>query len=289
MADPRQVVSRGPGARRGGLYLNGATVMTTPTDRQLVIAREAGFSGIEARAERLVGAADELRASVAAADHGEVWSLNGVRLGLRPDGAPELETLKAEMAPRLEICRALGAPYLLAVPARVPGLEARRGLPGTREGLARARDLAAASGVRIAFEFLGFPDCPIRTPPLAGEVVGGVDGVDLILDVAHWHASGSPSLRDGFPVERLAMVHLNDLPDKPLAELEDADRLFPLEGVIRLADLMRDLTVHRYAGPVSLETFNPAHWAADPLDLARRGLEAVKTLVGESVTSLGRG
>jgi 2-keto-myo-inositol isomerase len=267
-------------ARRGRLYLNGATVMTTSTDRQLEVAREAGFAGIEARAERLVGAPDELGVAAAAAGPGEVWSLNGVRLGLRPDGAPELEAVEADMAPRLSICRALRTPYLLAVPARVPGLDSLRGLPGTRAGLVRARDLAAAAGVRVAFEFLGFPDCPIRTPRLAGEVVSGIDGVDLILDVAHWHASGSPPL-DGFPVERLAMVHLNDLPQRPLAELEDADRLLPFEGVIRLADLMRGLRARGYTGPFSLETFNPAHWASDPLDLAKRGLGAVMAVVGE--------
>jgi len=134
--------------------------------------------------------------------------------------------------------------------------------------------------VRVAFEFLGFPDCPIRTPRLAGEVVRGVDGAELILDVAHWHASGSPPL-EGFPVDRLAMVHLNDLPPKPLAGLEDADRLLPREGVIRLVDLLRDLRARRYAGPWSLETFNPAHWRADPLDLARRGFGAVMAVVGE--------
>jgi 2-keto-myo-inositol isomerase len=261
------------------LFLNGATLMTTPTDRQLAVARAAGFAGIEARAERLLGAADELRAAAAAVRPGDVWSLNGVRLGLTADGAPELDRLQADMEPRLAICRALGARYLLAVPARVPSLDPPDGVPGTRAALARARDLAASVDVRVAFEFLGFPDCPIRTPRLAGQVVRGLEGVDLILDVAHWHASGGPPLA-GFPVDRLGMVHLNDLPAKPLAELEDADRLLPLEGVIRLADLVRDLRARGYAGPWSLETFNPAHWAADPLDLASRGLRAVTAVVG---------
>jgi 2-keto-myo-inositol isomerase len=255
-------------------YLNGATLMTTPTDRQLAVAREAGYEGIEARAERLVDAPDELRAAAAAVRPGGVWSLNGVRLGLGADGAAERERLEAELAPRLSICRALGAPYLLAVPARLAGLDAARALPGVREALRLARDRAARDGIRVAFEFLGFPDCPIRTPRLAGEAVSGVDGVDLILDVAHWHASGSPPL-DGFPCERLAMVHLNDLPAKPLEALEDADRLLPLEGVVRLGDLVRDLRARGYAGPFSLETFNPVHWAAEPLGLARRGLRAV--------------
>ena len=72
------------------LFLNGATVMTTPTPRQLEVARAAGYQGIEARAERL-----------------------------------------------------------------------------------------------LAFEFLGFGDCPINTPALAAETVLGVDGVDLALDSCH--------------------------------------------------------------------------------------------------------
>src|SRR6266481_3367522 len=105
----------------GRFYLNGATLMTTATGRQLEVARQAGFSGIEARAERLVGDAGELGAAAALVRPGEVWSLNGVRLGLKPAGAAELDTLEADMPPRLAICRALGAPYLLAVPARVPG------------------------------------------------------------------------------------------------------------------------------------------------------------------------
>jgi len=38
----------------GIIYLNGATLMTTPTPRVLEIARETGYAGIEARAERLL-------------------------------------------------------------------------------------------------------------------------------------------------------------------------------------------------------------------------------------------
>ena len=74
-----------------------------------------------------------------------------------------------------------------------------------------------ATGSASAFEFLGFGDCPIDTPELAGRVVDGLDGVDLVLDSCHWHASGRGSL-DAFPMERLAMVHLNDAPAKPPRE-----------------------------------------------------------------------
>ena len=47
------------------IYLNGATIMTTPTDRQVEIARRAGFDGVEVRSERLLEAPDEVRKAAA--------------------------------------------------------------------------------------------------------------------------------------------------------------------------------------------------------------------------------
>jgi hypothetical protein len=60
-----------------GVYLNGATIMTTPTARHVDIAREAGFDGVEVRAERLLGAPDELQAAQRLVRPGEVWTWKG--------------------------------------------------------------------------------------------------------------------------------------------------------------------------------------------------------------------
>jgi sugar phosphate isomerase/epimerase len=133
--------------------------------------------------------------------------------------------------------------------------------------------------VRIAFELLGFFDCPIRTPDAAADAVDGVDGVYLVLDSCHWHASGSASL-EAYPVERLAMVHLNDAPAKEPARIEDADRVLPGDGVIALPRLVVELRAPGFGGPWSLETFNPAYWEADPLEIARRGRAALERLLG---------
>jgi 2-keto-myo-inositol isomerase len=260
------------------LHLNGATIMTTPTDEHLAIARETGYAGVEVRGERLLADAQELRAAAALVRPGEVWSLNGVVIGLQADGSLDRTPLVADLPQRLAICREVGAAYMLAVPPRRAGHDRAHAVESIREGLAIARDEAGREGVRIAFEFLGFFDCPIRTPALAGEVVDGLDGVDLVLDSCHWHASGGPSL-DGFPVERLAMVHLNDAPAKEPDRIEDADRLLPGEGVIRLPQLLVELRERGYRGPFSLETFNPDHWAADPREIALRGREALRALL----------
>jgi sugar phosphate isomerase/epimerase len=266
-------------AATGARYLNGATIMTTPTPRQLEVARALGYAGIEARAERLLLDPDELAATADAGRNGEVWSLNGVRIGLTQDGALERATLDADLEARLEICRRIGAAYLLAVPPRVPGLDLETAIHGIREGIAVASERAARDGVRIAFEFLGFADCPIGSPAAAAVVIDGIGDVDLVLDSCHWHASGGGSL-DAFPVERLAMVHLNDAPAKPPREIEDADRVLPGEGVISLPELVAALRERGYSGPWSLETFNPSFWEEEPAVVARRGWAALEALLG---------
>ena len=260
-------------------YLNGATIMTTPTPGQLEVARAAGFAGIEARAERLLADPDEVRATARLVGQDEIWSLNGVRIGIDTDAALEREALEADLAPRLEICRAIGAAYLLVVPPRLPGRTADEVIAAIRDGLSIALERAATAGIRVAFEFLGFGDSPIGTPDAAGRAVDGLAGVDLVLDSCHWHASGSGPL-ERFPVERLVMVHLNDAPEKDPRAIEDGDRLLPGEGVIRLTDLIGALRGRGYDGPWSLETFNPRYWDEEPGAVARRAAVALGRALG---------
>ncbi len=274
----------GPGRTwRPGVYLNGATIMTTPTPALLDVAREAGFDGVEVRAERLLVSTEEAAATADAVRPGEVWSVNGIQVQLTRDGRLDRGRLDADVAPRLEICRAVGAAYLLVVPPRIEGVDPARALAEVRDGVAVVRDRAAAAGIRVAFEVLGFGDCPIDTPARAGELVRELAGVDAVLDSCHWHASGGGSL-DEFPVDRLAMVHLNDAPAKEPRAIEDADRLLPGEGVIPLRALLADLIARGYAGPVSLETFNPDHWRLDPAAVAADGRAALARLFAEAST-----
>ena len=77
-----------PGAEPGpmtGAYLNGATIMTTPTDRHVRIARETGYDGVEVRAERLLADPAEVVTAADIVRPSEVWSLNGIQLQLTPD------------------------------------------------------------------------------------------------------------------------------------------------------------------------------------------------------------
>jgi 4-hydroxyphenylpyruvate dioxygenase len=264
-----------------GVHLNGATIMTTPTDRHLRIARETGYDGVEVRAERLLADPDEVGSAADIVRPSEIWSLNGIQLQLTGEGGVDRVRLAAEMTPRLDICRRLAAAYLLVVPPRAPGADREGAIGAMRDGLTILRDAAARDGIGVAFEFLGFGDCPIDTPELAGRVVADLPGVDLVLDSCHWHASGAGSL-EAFPIDRLAMVHLNDAPPKAPRQIEDADRLLPGRGVIRLTDMVGRLRAAGYSGPWSLETFNPDYWAAPPEEIAAEGRAAIARVLAAS-------
>jgi 2-keto-myo-inositol isomerase len=277
----RPSTDRGP---KTAVYLNGATIMTTPTNLHLRIARDTGYDGIEVRAERLLADPTEVATAADIVRPSEVWSLNGIQLQLTQEGGLDHDRLAAEMAPLLDICRRLAAAYLLVVPPRVAGADRERAIGAMRDGLAILRDAAAPGGIGIAFEFLGFADCPIDMPELAGRVVADLPGVDLVLDSCHWHASGA-GLLDAFPIDRLAMVHLNDAPAKPPRDIEDADRLLPGRGVIRLAELIAMLWAGGYRGPWSLETFNPHYWALPPTEIAMEGRAAVARVLAAAAAT----
>jgi len=116
-----------------GVYLNGATIMTTPTDRHLRIARETGYDGIEVRAERLLADPAEVATAADVVRPSEVWSLNGIQLQLTPEGGLDQRRLAAEMAPRLDICRRLAAAYLLVVPPRAAAADPGRAIEAMRD------------------------------------------------------------------------------------------------------------------------------------------------------------
>ncbi len=263
---------------RQAFFLNAATLMRTDTWTVLQAARAAGFAGIEARAERLLSAPAEAKQLERAPD-GAVLSLNALRLPLTQDGQLVQPALEAEAVRLLELAQMIRARYLLVVPPRVPGLgfaAARVALGRALAGVARA---AGTVGVRVAFEFLGFPDSPVRTLEAALELVQPLEGVGLVMDACHLYMSGGgiPEI----PVERIALVHLNDAA-KPPGVVEDAERLLPGEGRVPLGAYVERLARLGFCGPWSVETFNPAHWGEDPKALCVRAFGAVRAVVTDA-------
>ena len=252
------------------LYLNTSTLMTTPSAQALRAALEAGFRGIEIRMERLMaqpGEVAEVRTMQQA-----VLSVNGLQIQIGVTGQVDQERLERELDERLSCCRELSAPLLLIVPPRTGVLGLETALPGLRAALRFCQAQAAESGISVAFEFLGFPDCPVNTVSAAMTVTSALD-IRLVIDSCHWYASGAPALSRAV-VESVVLVHLNDVPEMAVHLIEDADRILPGEGVLPVRSFVAQLRALGYRGPWSVKTFNPEYWQDDPFTVARRAYRA---------------
>jgi 2-keto-myo-inositol isomerase len=106
----------------------------------------------------------------------------------------------------------------------------------------------------------------------------------VLADVYHLHKGGS-----GFSGLRvlngasLQVFHMNDYPAKPpRAEINDAHRVYPGDGVAPLTAMLRDLRRIGFRGVLSLELFNRDYWKQDALQVARTGLEKMRAVVHAS-------
>jgi sugar phosphate isomerase/epimerase len=78
--------------------------------------------------------------------------------------------------------------------------------------------------------------------------------------------------------------HINDYPAEPArAEITDAHRVFPGDGVAPLDVLFRGLRDAGYRGMLSLEVFNREYWNQDALYVARSGLEKTREAVRKAL------
>jgi sugar phosphate isomerase/epimerase len=103
----------------------------------------------------------------------------------------------------------------------------------------------------------------------------------ILADVYHLYKGGS-----GFAGLKLLgaasmhLMHFNDYPAQPArAEITDAHRVYPGDGVAPLRSILHDLRAIGFQGMLSLELFNRDYWQQDPREVARTGLEKMRELV----------
>jgi sugar phosphate isomerase/epimerase len=107
----------------------------------------------------------------------------------------------------------------------------------------------------------------------------------LLADVYHLHKGGSGfeglKLLSGAAMQ---VFHMNDYPATPgRAEITDAHRVYPGDGVAPLKQMLRDLRALGFRGVLSLELFNRDYWKQDALAVARTGLEKMKAVAQSSL------
>jgi 2-keto-myo-inositol isomerase len=253
--------------------------------RECEIAAQAGYQGIEPWVEAIEqyvksgGALKDLKNRIA-------------DLGLTLEDAisfPEwivdddarrrqgLERARREM----DMLAQLGGKRIAAPPAGAtdqPGLDLLKAAERYRALL----EIGDSLGIVPQLEMWGFSQNLFRLGQVAQVAIEtGHPKACVLADVFHiYKGGGNPA---GLKLVHSGMIHLfhmNDYPAEPPREkINDGYRIFPGDGVAPMAQMLRDLQALGGPKVLSLELFNQKYYEQDALEVAKAGLEKMKTAV----------
>ena len=260
--------------------INSSTIKTTPLLDQIAVAGEAGYAGIELWHDDLDahvrggGSLADIRNSLA--DNNLAVPTTIFLKGWWDTTGAIYERAMDEIKRRLAQAAEIGATHSISGPPL--------GLVDRAYGAAQYAKLLAVGrefGVKPVIEYLGF-SVEMNTIDLAIEVMDGCGDPDatLVLDPFHcFRGDGGPESIARLTPQRISISHFNDAPAFPPCRLQhDPDRVYPGEGCIdlkRYCDLLRQIG---YTSWLSLELFNRKLWAEDPREVAKIGLEKMRSV-----------
>lgn len=153
---------------------------------------------------------------------------------------------------------------------------------------ARYRDLlvlGAELGITPQLELWGFSKTLSRLGELAYVATAAEHSDACVLpDFYHIYKGGSRFEGLGMiEASRMHVFHMNDYPsDPPRETIQDANRVFPGDGVCPLPEIIANLIRSGFAGVFSLELFNPEYWQRDAFEVAKEGLEKSRAVVQQA-------
>lgn len=272
------------------IALNGATTMYADLLTDIKAAGNAGYDLLEIWSAKLykyleTHSTADLKAELCAAGISP-YSINSIE-HITFRSAEDYAKIKEECELLSRIAGDIGCPYIVMVPGKLPAEVLTDEIVNESvRVLIELGDIAATHGVSLAFEFLGQTDCSVQTLDLCNEIVEAVDrdNIGCVLDSFHFYAGNSSfEAIDALNPEKLFIFHINDAEDLPKEQLTDAQRLYPGEGILPLAEIKEHFDHIGYDRMVSIEIFRPEYWEQDPLEVAVKAKDAT-----ERVLSLGK-
>ena len=258
------------------LGFNAPTATPAPLPTEIAAARMARFKALEIWAEKM----DTYLNNRILDDLNALFTQHRVqpaRINSREfitfRSANDYALIKARCHELCARAAALGCDTIVVVPSPTPegGASWDEIKAESVRVLHDLADIAAPYGVQLAYEFLGFGWCSVRTLAQCWEIVQAVNrpNVGLVIDTCHFYAGGSElSSIEAVDPGRLFIFHINDVEERPKDTIEDAHRLLPGEGVIPLDDILSCLKGIGFDGLCSIELFRPEYWERDPAELA---------------------
>ena len=185
----------------------------------------------------------------------------------------------------MDLVRQIGGKRIAAPPVGATN-QAGLNLLKAAERYRALLDLGDQLGVVPQVELWGFSQTLGRIGETALVAIeSGHPQACILLDVYHLYKGGSNlgglRLLNG---SALHVVHFNDYPaDPPRAAINDAQRVYPGDGVAPLKEILHRLRQIGFRGVLSLELFNRDYWKQDARTVARTGLEKMRAVVRSSM------
>ncbi len=110
----------------------------------------------------------------------------------------------------------------------------------------------------------------------------------MLLDFYHVHRGGNSwETIDTLNAGRFPVIHMNDYPGNPAAELlTDADRVLPGEGVCPFDEVLPKLYAAGFRGGLSVELFNKGYWETmDAETLLKKCYDTTRMTIEKSMSS----
>ena len=259
------------------LALNGATTMHADLETDIKAASEAGFELIEIWAAKLRDylvskTTEDLKETLRKYDIAP-YSINSIEHVTFRSEADYLSIIE-ECEELSRIAGEIGAPYVVVVPGKLPENATKKEIADESVRVLRELgDIAAKSGISLAFEFLGQTDCSVQTLDFCKEIVDEVDreNIGLVIDTFHFYAGNSSfEAIENLNPDKLFIFHINDAENLPKDQLTDAHRLYPGEGILPIKQIKKRFDGIGYDRMVSIEIFRPEYWDLDPFEVARK-------------------
>jgi 2-keto-myo-inositol isomerase len=102
----------------------------------------------------------------------------------------------------------------------------------------------------------------------------------ILPDIYHLYKGGS--LFEDLPFlagNKIQVFHMNDYPDIPPNKINDADRVYPGDGIAPIKKALQAVMATGFSGVFSLELFNRSYWEQDPNVVASTGLKKMKAAI----------
>lgn len=276
------------------IALNGATTMHADLQTDIKAASETGYDLLEIWASKLrtylrSHTTSELR-ELFESSNLQPYSINSIEhVTFRT--VEDYEAIKRECEELSKIAVAIGCPYVVIVPGKLPvNASHEQVVAESVKVLNELGAIAEKSNVSLAFEFLGQTDCSVQTLDLCAEIVTQVNrkNIGLVIDTFHFYAGNSTfEAIENLDPAKLFIFHINDAENLPKEQLTDAHRLYPGEGILPIKEIKAKFDQIGYDRMVSIEIFRPEYWNQDPFEVARKARAATINVLGLENSAAG--